>query len=861
MKHTNILSSRYSSVSNKGQALPIGLALLAFSVFSGFVLFNSAQVSTDKMRLSNAADAAAYSGLLWQTRAMNFQSYTNRAMVANQVSIAQAVTLDSWINYASEATGNANTVLGGLPFVGAVTQALNATVNAVEPVISAVAEGLVVAADMVNGALSSAQEVMHMTGFAATPEIIANVARANDPAFRTDSLFALSGLAENQLGWDDFTESYDSSDTDAVQQRADIINRSRGEFTTRRDWEFLPFWFYTTPVTRHKIYKRGATQLIFAPPTDTENQGGGNTSETGHWEWKAKDTLSLQNRIWRPFRGTKRVEVPIGWAESYANSNRSAQGSIEPCQPEDDRGFLTGDGCPEWLGSNKYAERLAKTDNSHNLQNRYSGIRAFRDLANFPSQAEDPRLSLRVEVYSPRQNTETTGTALGIGSIFSDDSVFAKNELAAIAGSELYFHHPEINPNRQRTEYANTYNPYWDVRLKALSAGERIAAVLARAPGLFGGGGSSVPQPNAVAPNGETITANGVTTASDNRNLSTDGNNLLPLYPGPTETVAVTAASATASADIGNLFNNVEASFTDYQLPPNGDHFILAALHQPTEIISSQEWISQDFGIAGFDPLNPQSSAQQLLERMAITLAEDAFEEQVEQVVDEAVERLIAAAIQGIDNRFGGLATDIQTSYEQLEGLALSTAADINATIDTVSTTIEETSAAIEREADQIRERVSTRFDEELVLLGERITNEVGDIDEYVDLLEQLTLPDLTLDSDQGIALIEDILQRPEFEDLNIDLTVDLVQEDIEFITEQINVLQAERDEIQESLPTQQAQLLVDIVNQEASQFDIDLPTAERVLILIEQSEEPIDPLSVISGDEALEEDEYATTN
>jgi len=50
-------------------------------------------------------------------------------------------------------------------------------------------------------------------------------------------------------------------------------------------------------------------------------------------------------------------------------------------------------------------------------------------------------------------------------------------------------------------------------------------------------------------------------------------------------------------------------------------------------------------------------------------------------------------------------------------------------------------------------------------------------------------------------------------------------------------------------------------VNQEANQFDIDLPTAQRVLELINLSEEPIDLLSVISGDQAVEEDEYSTTN
>ena len=76
-----------------GQALPLGLALVLFGVFGALVLFNTGKVTTDKTKLVNAADAAAYSGSVWQARALNYQAYTNRAMVANQVSIAQAVTL------------------------------------------------------------------------------------------------------------------------------------------------------------------------------------------------------------------------------------------------------------------------------------------------------------------------------------------------------------------------------------------------------------------------------------------------------------------------------------------------------------------------------------------------------------------------------------------------------------------------------------------------------------------------------------------------------------------------------------------------------------------------------------------------
>ncbi|MGK0231068.1 MAG: Flp pilus assembly protein TadG, partial [Gammaproteobacteria bacterium] len=48
----------------QGQVLPIGLALLAFTLMGVFVLYNTGQVATDKLKLANAADAAAYSGSL-----------------------------------------------------------------------------------------------------------------------------------------------------------------------------------------------------------------------------------------------------------------------------------------------------------------------------------------------------------------------------------------------------------------------------------------------------------------------------------------------------------------------------------------------------------------------------------------------------------------------------------------------------------------------------------------------------------------------------------------------------------------------------------------------------------------------------
>ncbi len=49
------------------------------------------------MRLANAADATAWSIATLEARALNYDAYTNRAIVANEVAIAQAISLISWM--------------------------------------------------------------------------------------------------------------------------------------------------------------------------------------------------------------------------------------------------------------------------------------------------------------------------------------------------------------------------------------------------------------------------------------------------------------------------------------------------------------------------------------------------------------------------------------------------------------------------------------------------------------------------------------------------------------------------------------------------------------------------------------------
>jgi hypothetical protein len=75
--------------------LTAGLAAL-------FFLFNVGQLTQEKTKLVNTSDAVAYSAGVMNARAMNFAAYTNRALVANELAIAQAVSLASWGDYLVE---------------------------------------------------------------------------------------------------------------------------------------------------------------------------------------------------------------------------------------------------------------------------------------------------------------------------------------------------------------------------------------------------------------------------------------------------------------------------------------------------------------------------------------------------------------------------------------------------------------------------------------------------------------------------------------------------------------------------------------------------------------------------------------
>ncbi len=116
----------------KGQSSVFVIVFIGITLLSLVFLYKAGKLTSEKMELQNAADGVAYSVAVLEARDLNFMAYTNRAMVANEVAIGQAVGLSSWarhwesIGYYEHALcgtrfepiGRGLQLLAAIPFVG-----------------------------------------------------------------------------------------------------------------------------------------------------------------------------------------------------------------------------------------------------------------------------------------------------------------------------------------------------------------------------------------------------------------------------------------------------------------------------------------------------------------------------------------------------------------------------------------------------------------------------------------------------------------------------------------------------------------------------------------------------------------------
>ncbi len=779
----------------RGQVLPFGLALAAAGALTALVLFNTGQVASDKTRLANAADAAAYSGLVWQARALNFQAYTNRAMVANQVAMAQAVSLKSWALYGRVATTNINTVLGGVPFVGAITNVMAATMRTTESIVSPITAGMLSVSNAVNGALSKAQTAMFASSFAATPEIIHNVVKANDPKFNSNTAYSIASQLQNAKDWDSFTEGYETSDRQAMKARMDVINRSRDPWSKKRNWDFFGSYMPVFGIAKFRLEKRAETRLIEVTTTQTDDRGNQTGSET-NYEWKAKDTLSLQFQ-WFKWKRTRfkwvRYETPIGWGEAIAN-NQSGDGSIEPCPVSNP--FRVGNGRPEcakWLGHNKTSEAAADmglrdlngNESRKKMGATFNGIQAYRSLSREIEAQESPRLILRVEVAMPINDIRSSDTFLNSEKFKA--SVQAPGEvLTSISTAEVYYQRPEELLSEANPQRANGYNPYWDVRLAATSKEQRLAAFSLRTPSSTG-----------LAPS--------VSVGALDSYIAPSG----PVE-GDVQSELDSIASQLANTDSSSAeYAQLEARETQLQAIQNGAGNAAAysdvnAIAQafgvdPTELANSQAY-QDTIASVGEEALNNYIDGK--VASLGLDVIKDQVKQELETALEDAASTILAGAMQGLGGSMGDAAQTVNDIQGRVQGYE-DQYNQIAGQVEGVRTYAETEIAALEAELDRVKDDISQQFTEKTEGLQQELAEATQP---YLDEIESLEAR------------------------LTADLEIPLTQAKINGINADIDAANANIDTLVGTHKTVLAQDVMDIVNGSTDSMKIDIEQAEQMV-------------------------------
>ena len=459
--------------SQRGQVLLPAIVLTLVSAAFMYLMINSSQAVNEKMRLTNAADAAAYSAAVVEARSLNYQAYMNRAMVANEIAIAQSLSMASWLKYFANAVdeGYPSAVADinffllpdpdllldlaqiELVFTGTAyaMAEMGTTANQWADII---AQGLLTTVplfDIVTQALSASQTALQVSLLAGVQQgqTARDVVDAIDSRMRAEVVLPTHGF-------DQFTRSYArrGAGGDERARFADVVTRSRDLFTRERNWSIGPST--DIPLIRQdgELKKRAGTDLV------------------GFDEWRAIDTLEQHGERFGCGRfglsWCDDIRKPVGWGGAFASN----------------------DGRDHGAGRHGNAYRANRTTARQAEQDMYeasgfSGLPDSRDLARLEADAV-LSTAITVMVSKSHRDLSTSGgnaraRPSGALALFNDRPAGAT--MVALSRASVYF--DRVSPRTDgKTEIASLYNPYWRVRLVAPTTEDRAYAA-ARQEGLL----------------------------------------------------------------------------------------------------------------------------------------------------------------------------------------------------------------------------------------------------------------------------------------------------------------------------------------------------------------------------------------
>ena len=513
MNTANLQRGRSVANSRKrqqGQALIYGIFMLVGCLTGLFFLFNTGQLASEKTKLVNTADAVAYSAGVMHARALNFDAYNNRALMANEVLVAQMVSLASWVQYAKLHVENVPVVF---PFCtdpyGAAASTLiefdvrygigcyalsqpgnpvTAAVEALAATVPSAANSLVTLVELNKTAIKAAEALLHQPDhFQRMRMNVMQQVAARNYAGDGSVIVRAGGTGNNALrdDWKTFTARL----TDGSRQRfADTTASAASavEFVNSRRWDAkatLPQLIWPCFGKKNVVKRRGGTNLSGLDEWVAED-----TESDWQWHIHSSGFFGLRLRC-------EQDETPIAWGGKSAASaaRRSADTSVVD---DDGNAHFQLALSNASLGGSPRDNPDAHGNVSSSIWPQYTGIPEFYDLSEDWRKSQDPRLTFTVRLERSAASARTSDGASSIAAsprLNKFTTNFASGVMSAMATSEVYFERPWFNSGdhsystgdtayivtqnqsganttKKTRELGSLFNPYWQVRLTANDA-------------------------------------------------------------------------------------------------------------------------------------------------------------------------------------------------------------------------------------------------------------------------------------------------------------------------------------------------------------------------------------------------------
>jgi hypothetical protein len=485
----------------RGQTVLWFLATIAACCCVFALVYNVGQVTNHKEATINAADAAALSGALVEARMLNFEAYTNRAIIANEVTIAQIVSLDSWLNYDNELLQYIATYTSPIPYLDDVTQSIAQASQTAVDVMNPILANAVQPIEYVNTVLMGARTAANYAGAIAPNDIAGQIAAANETVFgvtpRYDEKPQLDGTisagmlafnALNSAGWMKFTDDYAGDKREAAKN---VILNSRDPFSTYRGAGQL------IDLLNAGLRALGLNTFYF----NFQKTSGRTTLQDHDGEkyvnWAAQDSLdataTVNPCVLFDCSYTYYTGAPIGYGRADANSgnyNGDNLCDVSPSTANCDLAVqssehihwsnpITG-GLPnirDVAESAKDFDDCSKNNGSYQHNGNYNPslayVAAVEKKADATLTTHRPSMGMDVDVPGPQ------------GSPLMEDNVQNKDQLTSISTACTFFLRPDLRDLNNKAdvtggglaradgvhEYASLYNPYWQARLTTPDSG------------------------------------------------------------------------------------------------------------------------------------------------------------------------------------------------------------------------------------------------------------------------------------------------------------------------------------------------------------------------------------------------------